>query len=182
MGLTPAAIQSAIAALREEIDRQRKANHEKQTTLTWYPEKIRIVEQTMLLDWVEKELHRIEAMAAVLSGSETSFVHDYVDDRQSVLLRKHQGVRRRMQTSDAELMARTVRAYSSAVRKEGNVPQSPSAGHSAVRQINGKTYVVLGTGDGILAIYCRRADGVLKRLQVGQLEYAVVVLTKHQHG
>jgi len=56
-------IEHVLANLASEIDRQRKANREKQKTLKWDPEKVRIVEQTRLLDWIEAELQKLVNLA-----------------------------------------------------------------------------------------------------------------------
>jgi hypothetical protein len=68
------------------------------------------------------------------------------------------------QASNQELMARAMRAYFIAARKEAGTPQQP-ANDSGVEKHGGKRYVVLRNIKGTLAVYRVRNDGVLKSLK-----------------
>ena len=68
------------------------------------------------------------------------------------------------EASDHELVARAMRAYLIASKKEGcDSPAQPSDS-SAVTEFAGKRYVVLNNVNGILAVYGLKNDGVLNRL------------------
>jgi hypothetical protein len=52
-------LKQAVTDLAGEIDRRRTANHEKQKTIRWHPELVRVEEQRHLLEWIETELRQV---------------------------------------------------------------------------------------------------------------------------
>ena len=73
------------------------------------------------------------------------------------------------EVSEDELMARALRAYWMAARKDkkesGASWEIPSTPLSRVEEINGKLYAVLQNAAHVLAVYRVRNDGVLKSLK-----------------
>ena len=71
--------------------------------------------------------------------------------------------------TEQELMARALRAYWMAARKDeketGTSWPIPSERLGGVEEIGGKSYATLQNADGILAVYRVRNDGVLKSLK-----------------
>jgi hypothetical protein len=73
-------------------------------------------------------------------------------------------MRKLPEVSDEELVIRAKRAYFTAARKEGRESPDMPSNTSDVVQVGEKEYVELHNGNGILAVYRVRNDGVLKRL------------------
>lgn len=67
--------------------------------------------------------------------------------------------------TEEELTALAMRAYFMTGRKEGFEPDIPSTHRSGVYELDERSYVVLKNGNGILAVYRVRNDGMLKRLK-----------------
>ena len=61
---------------------------------------------------------------------------------------------------------RAFSAYYAAGRQEsGGMIDQPSTGLSGIEQYDGRQYVVLCNGNGVLAVYRIKTDGILKRLK-----------------
>ncbi len=54
-----ASISSEIAALYKEVRRRRKENYEYDSARTWSSSRVKIGDQTLLLDWIEAELAKL---------------------------------------------------------------------------------------------------------------------------
>lgn len=67
--------------------------------------------------------------------------------------------------TEEELTARAMRAYFAAGRKEGVSPMIPSGGLSGICEVADRSYIALKNGNGVLAVYRVRNDGMLKRLK-----------------
>lgn len=61
------------------------------------------------------------------------------------------------------LVTRAMRNYFDA--SGGPPPDQPSSTDSGVEQADGRKYVVLRNGNGVLAVYRVRRDGALRRLR-----------------
>jgi hypothetical protein len=60
---------------------------------------------------------------------------------------------------------RAVAAYAHRCLREGRQPQEPAATHSGLVDYAGRSYVVLATAGGVLAVYRVRVDGTLRELR-----------------
>jgi hypothetical protein len=67
--------------------------------------------------------------------------------------------------TEDELVARAMQSYFAVARKAGEVAQFPSRYDSGVEEVDQLSYVVLRNGNGVLAVYRVRNDGMLKRLK-----------------
>lgn len=69
-----------------------------------------------------------------------------------------------MIATDQELINRALVAYFQAGKRSGAVPPQPTSS-SGVVEVDGRQYVVLAGGDGILAVYRFLTTGLLKRMK-----------------
>jgi len=61
-----------------------------------------------------------------------------------------------------ELLARAIKAYYVARRREGTIADQPNISDSGTEAHDGKRYIVLRNSKGTLAVYRVRRDGGLK--------------------
>jgi hypothetical protein len=64
-----------------------------------------------------------------------------------------------------ETLSRAFSAYFKIAKREGYSADQPSESRSGEDVYDGKRYVVLRNGSGVLAVYRVRNDGMLKRLR-----------------
>jgi hypothetical protein len=64
-----------------------------------------------------------------------------------------------------QLLARAYSAYFKTANREGYSADQPSESGSGLEEVGDKSYIVLRNGNGILAVYRVRHDGMLKRLR-----------------
>ena len=64
-----------------------------------------------------------------------------------------------------ELLARAIKAYYVAHRREGTIADQPNISDSGTEAHDGKRYIVLRNSKGTLAVYRVRRDGGLKILK-----------------